>query len=208
MRSLACRKGLTILHLAMTAPEPPLQAGIFIAQQEPSLTGSAPGGRFYAPGSPAVGERKSTPKRFCDGTLPQRLNPSQCHFSQKTRPACHVQLRPDVSVAVFYAPGFPLLSKSKSAMPQRFCSGTLPSATIRRGRLLQKATPKPCSATTRVTVAVFYAPGLPLAIRERKINTQSASAHGLRLQRYNPPRHVSPENRPGMPCAVMTRCIR
>lgn len=68
----------------MTAPEPPLQAGIFIAQQEPSLTGSAPGGRFYAPGSPAVGERKSTPKRFCDGTLPQRLNPSQCHFSQKT----------------------------------------------------------------------------------------------------------------------------
>ena len=63
-------KSLTILHLAMTASESPLQAGIFIAQQEPSLTGSAPGGRFCAPGSPAVGERKSTPKRFCSGTLP------------------------------------------------------------------------------------------------------------------------------------------
>ena len=126
----------------------------------------------------------------------------------ENRPACHVQLRPDVSVAVFYAPGFPLAVKEQKRMPSASAPGLCPALQSAAALLLQKATPE-CHVQLRpdVSVAVFYAPGLPLAIRERKIIPKRLCAR-TSSQRYNPPQHVSPENRPGMPCAVMTRCIR
>ncbi len=313
-------KGLTILHLAMTAPEPPLQAGIFVAQQEPSLTGSAPGGRFCTPGFPlTVRERKSTPKRFCDGTLPQRLNPSQCHFSQKT--ALHVMYSYDRMYLqqLFYASGFsPLAVKEQKRMPKRLRSGALPQRHNPPPCFFRKPPCMSCTATTRCICGNYFTRRVPSCCQRAKVHAQalplrgfaptaqSAAARFLRkpspntmfsydrmypwqyfarrgssllsknkraclsafatgfcynatirrsatfhrkppcmpctattgcvcggilhagvspryqraknhtqaplrqdfAQRYNPPRPVSPENRPGMPCAVMTRCIR
>ena len=73
---------------------------------------------FCAPGFLlTVKEQKSMPKRFCDGFLLQRYNPSQCHFSQKT--ALHAMHSYDQMYPwqYFTRRGSPLLSKSKSACP-------------------------------------------------------------------------------------------
>ena len=177
---------MTILHLAMTAPEPPLQAGIFIAQQEPSLTGSAPGGRFYAPGSPAVGERKSTPKRFCDGTLPQRLNPSQCHFSQKT--ALHVMYSYDQMYPwqYFTRRGSPLLSKSKSACPALLLRDFAQRYNPPRPCFYRKPPPNAMFSYDRMYLRqLFYAPGSLLLSKSK--SACPALLRRFLLQRYNPP---------------------
>lgn len=118
---------------------------------------------------------------------------------QKTALACHAQLRPDVSVAVFYAPGFPLAVKEQKRMPSASAPGLCPALQSAAALLLQKTTPE-CHVQLRpdVSAAIILRAGASPRYQRAKNHThaplrqdfvatlQSAAARFPR----KPPRHA------------------
>lgn len=103
---------------------------------------------------------------------------------QKTALACHAQLRPDVSVAVFYAPGFPLAVKEQKRMPSASAPGLCPALQSAAALLLQKTTPE-CHVQLRpdVSAAIILRAGFPLAVKEQKcMSSASATFFATTLQ--------------------------
>ncbi len=104
--------------------------------------------------------------------------------------------------------GSSLLSKNKRACLSAFATGFCYNATIRRSATFHRKPPcMPCTATTGCVCGGILHAGVSPRYQRAKNHTQAPLRQDF-AQRYNPPRPVSPENRPGMPCAVMTRCIR
>ena len=94
---------------------------------------------FCAPGFLlTVKEQKSMPKRFCDGFLLQRYNPSQCHFSQKT--ALHAMHSYDRMCLWwhFARRGFPSLSESEKSYPSASAPGFCPALQSAAARFPRK----------------------------------------------------------------------
>ena len=152
--------------------------------------------QYFAPGSPlAIKEQKRIPSASAPGLCPA-LQSAAALLLQKTTPECHVQLRPDVSAAI-------ILRAGVSPRYQRAKNHT--QAPLRQDFAQRYNPPRSVSSKNRpachvqlrpdVSAAIFYAPGLPLAIRERKIIPKRFYT-GTLPQCYNPPRPVSPENRP------------
>ena len=103
--------------------------------------------------------------------------------------------------------GVPPCCQRAKAHAQRFCSGTLPSATIRRGPAFTESHPRmPCSATTGCICGNYFTRRVPSCCQRAKVHVQrfcDVFCYNATIRRP-----ASSENRPRIPCSAMTGCIR